>query len=64
MEKRKAIIESDSRTVFATSECGNLISARRTYCNPNALRQLILDVEMAGYHIDWTESTVAKPSEN
>lgn len=64
MEKRKAIIESDGRAVFATSECGNLISARRTYCNPNALRQLILDVEMDGYHIDWTESAVAKPSEN
>lgn len=48
--------------IGARDEYGEIIASRRTYCNPAALAQLLLDVERAGYEINWKNSQVAEPN--
>lgn len=60
----KLTIDKNGYNLVARDEQGNVHATRKTNCNPAALRQIILDVEMLGAEIDWDNSQVAKPDEN
>lgn len=63
MKPRIVTIEACGNNLWACDEDGHCVARRSTTCNPAALRQLILDVEMAACLIDWANSSVAKPEE-
>ena len=63
MKPRIVTIEACGNDLWACDKDGHCVARRSTTCNPAALRQLILDVEMAACLIDWDNSTVAKPEE-
>ena len=59
----KITIDSNAHgDIVARDESGNVVATRKTYCNPAALAQVILDAERLG-EIDWDNSQVAKPDE-
>lgn len=43
--------------IVARDESGKILATRKRNCNPAALRQIILDVEMLGAEIDWPNAT-------
>lgn len=56
----KITIDNAGYDIVARDEGGQVVARRKTYCNPAALAQIILDAEMIG-EIDWENSQVAKP---
>lgn len=56
----KITIDNAGYDIVARDEGGQVVARRKTYCNPAALAQIILDAEMIG-EIDWENSRVAKP---
>lgn len=40
------------------------IKTADTYCNPAAIDQLVCELEIDGYQIDWTESAVSNPQDD
>lgn len=62
MSTKTATIDTNSKgEIIARDADGNLITSKRRTNNPAALAQVISAAEMAGFTIDWDESTVAKP---
>jgi hypothetical protein len=59
--KTATIGHNSNGEIVAQDADGNLIASKRRTNNPAALAKVISDTEIAGYVIDWTESTVAKP---
>ena len=58
----KITIHTRGHHIVALDEMGNMVANRATYCNPAAIHQIILDVQMIdGAEIDWDRSQVAEP---
>lgn len=54
-------IQGNGGQICAVDADGQTAFTRKTYCNPAAMHQLVLDVEMAGGVIDWENSDETKP---
>lgn len=62
MSTKTATIDTNSKgEIIAQDADGNLIASKRRTNNPAALAQVISAAEIAGFQIDWEESTVAQP---
>lgn len=60
--KTQVTIHNRGHNIIARELDGEVVASRSTTCNPAALAQLILDIELAGSQIDWDGSQVAKPA--
>lgn len=56
----KITIDKIRNRLVARDEAGNILAERKTYCNPSALSQIVLDAERIG-EIDWESSQVSRP---
>ena len=56
----KITIDKIRNRLVARGEAGNILAERKTYCNPAALSQIVLDAERIG-KIDWENSQVSRP---
>jgi hypothetical protein len=56
----KITIDKIRNRLVARDEAGNILAERKTYCNPSALSQIVMDAGTLG-EIDWESSHVAPP---